>query len=95
VLDDLILLEDLVQDLQRASAFAHIVFADDLKPIDDRLLIENVPVVGTRRPMPMPRLVYPLKRLAGMSDHRNLHSRRNVAPVPGGTYGNKKGPGHL
>ena len=39
-------LENLVEDLQRAAAIHHEVFGDDLEPIDDRLLAEDVLVVG-------------------------------------------------
>ena len=45
VLDDLVLLEDLVEDFQRPAAVAHVVFGDDLEPVDGRLLAENVVVM--------------------------------------------------
>ena len=45
MLNDSILIEDLVKNLERASAVDHVVLRDDLKPIDDWLLRENVVVV--------------------------------------------------
>ncbi len=45
VLDDSVLLEDLVEDLERPAAVDHVVFGDDLEPVDDGLLGEDVVVV--------------------------------------------------
>ena len=50
VLDHAVLLEDFVEDLQRASAVAHEILRDDLEPIDDRFLFQNVPVMGHAKP---------------------------------------------
>ncbi len=45
VLDDAILLEYLVEDLERSAAIDHVVFGDDLEPVDDGLFGEDVVVV--------------------------------------------------
>ena len=45
MLHDLILVEDLVEDLERVAAADHVVFGDDLKPVDDRLFARDVVVV--------------------------------------------------
>jgi hypothetical protein len=45
VLDHTVLLENLVEHLQRSSTVAHEVFRDNLKPVDHGLLLQNVPVV--------------------------------------------------
>ena len=40
-----VLLENLVENLQRPPAVDHEIFGDDLEPVDDRLLRENVVVM--------------------------------------------------
>ncbi len=45
VLHDPILIEDVVEHLQRPSTVDHIVLGDDLKPVDDGLLGKNVLIV--------------------------------------------------
>ena len=45
VLHDAILLENLVEHVQRPSAIDHKVFRDDFEPVDHRLLFENVVVM--------------------------------------------------
>jgi hypothetical protein len=45
MLDDAILLENLVEDLERAATIDHVVFGDDLEPVDDGLFGEDVIVV--------------------------------------------------
>jgi hypothetical protein len=45
MLNDTVLVEDLIEDLEGAAAIDHVVFRDDLEPIDHRLLVENVVVV--------------------------------------------------
>src|SRR5260370_40470228 len=40
-----ILIENLIEDVKRPAAFDHVVFRDDLEPIYDRLLLEDVLVV--------------------------------------------------
>jgi hypothetical protein len=47
VLDDFVLLENLIQDVQRPSAVDHEIFRNDLKPVDNRLARENMVVVGS------------------------------------------------
>ena len=42
MLDDLVLFENLVQDVQRPAGVAHVVFGDDLEPIDGGLLAEDM-----------------------------------------------------
>ncbi len=37
MLDDFVLLENLVEDVQRAAAIDHEIFGDDFEPVDDRL----------------------------------------------------------
>src|SRR4029077_5405170 len=41
-----VLLENLIEHFERTSAIYHEIFRDDLKPIDHRLVPENVPVMG-------------------------------------------------
>ena len=45
MLHDSILLQDLIQHVEGAAAVDHVVLGDDLEPIDDRLLLQNVLVV--------------------------------------------------
>jgi hypothetical protein len=45
VLDDAVTFEDLIEDLERAAAVDHVVFGDDLEPVDDGLFGEDVVVV--------------------------------------------------
>ena len=45
VLHDAVLLEDLVEHMERAARIDHVVFRDDLEPIHDRLLLQDVLVV--------------------------------------------------
>ena len=45
VLDDPILFENLVEHFERPAAIDHEILGDDLKPIDDRLFLENMPVM--------------------------------------------------
>ncbi len=45
VLDDAVLLQDLVEHFERTPAIDHEILRDDLEPVDDRLLSENVPVM--------------------------------------------------
>ena len=42
VLHDTVLIEYLIQHLQWTTAVHHVVFGDDLEPVDDRLLFEDV-----------------------------------------------------
>jgi len=37
MLHDFVLLENLIQDVQRPPAVNHEIFGDDFKPVDDRL----------------------------------------------------------
>ena len=46
VLDNAILLQNLVEDVKRSSCIDHEIFRDDLKPIDRRLLRQDMLVVG-------------------------------------------------
>src|SRR5450631_750982 len=50
VLNDPILFANLVEDLERAAAIDHIVFRNDLKPIDNRLFGEDVIVMWDPQP---------------------------------------------
>src|SRR5216684_807349 len=45
MLHDLILIENLVEYLERLAAVDHVVFGDDLKPVDDWLLRQDVVVM--------------------------------------------------
>ena len=45
VLDDAVLLEDLVEHLERTAAVDHEVFRDDLEPVDGRFAREDVLVM--------------------------------------------------
>ena len=42
MLHDAVLLEDLVEHRERAAAVDHEVLGDDLEPVDDGLLLEDV-----------------------------------------------------
>ncbi len=46
VLHDFVLFENLVEHFERTAAIDHIVFRDDLEPVDDRVTAEDVLVVG-------------------------------------------------
>ena len=50
VLDDPVLFQDRIEDFKRAPTIDHEVLGDDFEPIDDRFLLENMPVV--RHPQP-------------------------------------------
>ncbi len=45
MLHDAVLIEDAVEDGQGTAAVDHVVFGDDLEPVDDGLLLEDVTVV--------------------------------------------------
>jgi hypothetical protein len=45
MLNDSILIENLIEDLQRSATVDHVVFRNDLKPIHHRLLRQDVIVV--------------------------------------------------
>ena len=45
MLHDAVLLENLIEHLERPAAIDHEIFRDDLEPIDDRFLREDVPVM--------------------------------------------------
>src|ERR1043166_7345075 len=45
VLDDAVLLENRVEHIERPAAIDHEIFADDLEPVDDGLLAEDVTVM--------------------------------------------------
>ena len=45
VLHDAILLENLVEHFERTAAVDHEIFRDDLKPVDDRFFLQDVPVM--------------------------------------------------
>ena len=45
VLDDMILFEDRIENFQGPAPVDHEILGNDLKPIDDRLFRENVPVM--------------------------------------------------
>ena len=50
MLHDAILLENRIEHFERAAAIDHEIFRDDLEPIDDRFLRENVPVMRHAQP---------------------------------------------
>src|ERR1700723_371899 len=52
VLHDFVLLQDLVENPQRASAINHEILGDDFKPVHDRLLAHNVIVVRSAQSDP-------------------------------------------
>src|SRR5260370_19203119 len=52
VLHDAGLLQNAVQHGKRSSAVNHVVFGDDLKPVDNRLLLQNVTIVRHSQPDP-------------------------------------------
>src|SRR5438270_11201445 len=43
-------LQNLVQDLKRPAAFHHVIFRDDFKPVDNRLLFKNMIVMRNAEP---------------------------------------------
>ena len=45
MLHDPILIEDLVEHLQRPATVDHVILGDDLKPVDEGLLGKNVLIV--------------------------------------------------
>src|SRR5262249_36818158 len=45
MLDYLVLIQDLIEYVQRTSAVDHVVFRDDFEPTDDRLFLKDVIVV--------------------------------------------------
>src|SRR5260221_1675246 len=45
VLDDAVLFKDGIEHFERPASVDHEILRDDLKPIDDRLFRENVPVM--------------------------------------------------
>jgi hypothetical protein len=45
MLDDAVLLENAIEHFERSSAIDHEIFRDDLEPVDDRFLFENVAIV--------------------------------------------------
>jgi hypothetical protein len=45
MLNDVVLLENLIEDVQRTSTVDHVVLGDDLEPADYRLLAEDVIVM--------------------------------------------------
>jgi hypothetical protein len=46
MLDHLILIEDLIQNFERLAAVNHVIFRDDLEPVDDWLLRKDVVIMG-------------------------------------------------
>ena len=50
MLDDAVLFEQKVERLQRLPAIDHEILRDDLEPVDDRFLIEDVLVVWDAQP---------------------------------------------
>jgi hypothetical protein len=45
MLDDSILIENLIENMERAATIHHVVLRDDLEPVDDRFLLEYVLVM--------------------------------------------------
>src|SRR5436853_7852352 len=45
VLDNLVLLENLIEDMQRTSAVDHVILRDDLEPADHRFFAQDVIVM--------------------------------------------------
>src|SRR4030095_3649844 len=45
LLDDAVLLQDRIESFQRTASINHEVLRDDFKPIDDRLLLEDMSIV--------------------------------------------------
>src|SRR5580704_5283701 len=54
VLDDPVLVQDLVECLESAASVDHVVFGDDLEPVDDGLLRENMFIVRNAKTDPHP-----------------------------------------
>src|SRR5216683_3625449 len=54
MLDDAVTFEDLVESRERTAAIDHIIFRDDLEPVDRGLLFENVLVVRNAKADPYP-----------------------------------------
>ena len=62
-----VLLQDLVQNGKSPATIDHVVLRNDLEPVDDRLLRENMVVVRyPKADQRTPYSVKPLKRLAGI-----------------------------
>ena len=83
-----ILLQNPVENVQRAAAIDHKVFRDDFKPVDDRLAAEDVVVVGNAQPdanavvLKVVKSVsghMPLRRSLQISNHVRIVSQRDAA----------------
>src|SRR5664279_5369691 len=79
MLDDFVLLKNLHEDVERTSAIDHEIFGNDLEPVADRLLFENVVVVRNAQADPDAVLRKPVKAIGWHSDRlreeANLESR--------------------
>ena len=71
VLHDAVLLEDLVEHFERAAAIDHEVFGDDLEPIDDRFLFEDVPVVRNAQADADAEIGVAVERIGGHGERRS------------------------
>jgi hypothetical protein len=49
-----VLIEDLIEDVQRTAAFDHEIFGDDFKPVDDRFFFEDMLIVRNTQTNPHP-----------------------------------------
>src|SRR5258708_1726851 len=63
MLHDPVLVQNLVEHTERASAIDHEVFRDNLKPIDDRFLFEDMVVVRYAQPYAYPVVRVPIKTI--------------------------------
>jgi hypothetical protein len=72
MLDNFVLIQYLVQNLERTAAADHIVFGDDFEPIDHRLLGENVVVVRHSQSNSNTVIIERVKPVCGHNDIRLL-----------------------
>src|SRR6185503_17229850 len=65
VLHHTIAFQYLIEHLERAAAFHHVVFRDDFKPVDDRFLFENMVVMGNSQPDSYAEVFVSVKAICG------------------------------
>src|SRR3954447_6693822 len=76
MLHDLVLLENLVEYLQRPARVDHVVFADDLKPVDGGLVAQDVIVMRDAQTDADPKIGEPIKPIRGHEQPRRTYSPR-------------------
>src|SRR5277367_5088911 len=81
MLDDAVTFKDLVESGQRTSAIDHVIFRDDLEPVDRGYLLEDVGVMGNPQTDADPVIREPVKSIGWhMFEKRG---RRMLTTAPG------------